>query len=54
VELVARYLALAGNWTDVVRLDRSPSAFGDPLYAVIGRSAGAPEARAISGRARCP
>jgi len=41
VELVARYLALAGNWTDVETLDRSPGPFGDPLYAVIGRSAGA-------------
>jgi hypothetical protein len=38
-ELVARYFALAGNWADVRTLDRSPSAFGDPLHAVIGRSA---------------
>jgi len=40
LELVARYLALAGNWADVVTLDRSPGPFGDPLYAVIARSGG--------------
>jgi SAM-dependent methyltransferase len=38
--LVARYFAEAGNWTDVEILDRSPGRDGDPLYAVIARSAG--------------
>ena len=41
-ELVARYLAEAGNWRDVERLDRSPGYDGDPLYAVIARSTGRP------------
>ena len=40
-ELVARYFAEAGNWSDVEMLDRSPGRDGDPLYAVIGRSTGA-------------
>lgn len=41
--LVARYLELAGNWTGIERLDRSPAVPGsDPLYAVVGRSAGPP------------
>jgi len=52
-ELVARYLVEAGNWTGVEELDRSPGAgdqignaglgafaLGDPLYAVVARSAG--------------
>jgi len=57
-ELVARYLAEAGNWTAVEMLDRSPGGAagrrdgdaprydtgesGDPLYAVIARSTGPP------------
>lgn len=41
LELVARYLRAAGNWTAVETLDRSPRD-GDPLYAVVARSAGAP------------
>ncbi|WP_424952715.1 methyltransferase domain-containing protein [Deinococcus sp.] len=40
--LVQRYLEEAGNWTDIVRLDRSPRVAGrltgDPLYAVIGHA----------------
>ncbi len=36
-ELVARYFAEAGGWTDVVALDRSPGPWSDPLYAVLGR-----------------
>jgi SAM-dependent methyltransferase len=52
-ELVARYLVEAGNWTAADKLDRSPGAgdltqnaglgafgLGDPLYAVVARSAG--------------
>ena len=39
-ELVARYFAEAGNWSDIEILDRSPGRDGDPLYAVIARSAG--------------
>ena len=35
-ELVARYFTEAGDWTEIVTLDRSPSADSDPLYAVIG------------------
>lgn len=39
--LVQRYLEDAGNWTDIVQLDRSPVTLGrrtsDPLYAVVGR-----------------
>ena len=44
-ELVARYFAEAGNWTAIEMLDRSPGrtagreSGGDPLYAVIARSA---------------
>jgi len=41
-ELVARYFNEAGNWNDVEMLDRSPGLDGDPIYAVIGRSAGNP------------
>jgi SAM-dependent methyltransferase len=37
--LVERYFEEAGNWTDIARLDRSPSTGHDPLYAVIARSA---------------
>ncbi len=41
LQLVERYLLEAGNWKDIQCLDRSPRpAFGDPLYAVIGRNAG--------------
>ncbi len=38
-ELVARYFAEAGTWSDVEIRDRSPGRDGDPLYAVIARSA---------------
>jgi SAM-dependent methyltransferase len=37
LDLVARYLEDAGTWAGIERLDRSPSAGGDPLYAVIAR-----------------
>jgi SAM-dependent methyltransferase len=41
MQLVERYLREAGNWSDIYSLDRSPRRlFTDPLYAVIGRSAG--------------
>jgi SAM-dependent methyltransferase len=50
--LVSRYLEEAGNWTEIERLDRSPAAGGDPLYAVVARSAG--PAAAGSGRAGSP
>jgi SAM-dependent methyltransferase len=41
VRLVERYLREAGNWSNVRSLDRSPRRlFTDPLYAVIGESAG--------------
>jgi len=40
--LVERYFAEAGNWRAVERLDRSPRDGIDPLYAVVGRSAGVP------------
>jgi hypothetical protein len=40
--LVQRYFEAAGNWRDIERLDRTPAAGTDPLYAVIARSAGAP------------
>ncbi len=39
VALVERFFRAAGNWTRVEALDRSPRD-GDPLYAVIGTSAG--------------
>ncbi len=39
-ELVARYFVEADNWRDLETLDRSPGLDGDPLYAVIARSAG--------------
>jgi SAM-dependent methyltransferase len=38
--LVERYFEAAGNWTGIERLDRSPADGGDPLYAVVARSAG--------------
>ncbi len=38
VALVQRFLLEAGNFSGITALDRSP-AVGDPLYAVIGRSA---------------
>jgi hypothetical protein len=38
---VAHLLREAGNWTDIEQLDRSPRRWrADPLYAVVGRSAG--------------
>lgn len=41
-ELVQHYLEAAGNWTDMVYLDRSPVPVGrrggDPLWAVVGRA----------------
>jgi SAM-dependent methyltransferase len=41
MRLVERYLGEAGNWKDIRSLDRSPRRlFSDPLYAVIGESAG--------------
>ncbi len=41
MNLVERYLEEAGNFRDVRSLDRSPRRlFTDPLYAVIGESAG--------------
>ena len=42
LELVGRYLEEAGNWADIVQIDRSPKAArmgrGDPLYAVVARA----------------
>ncbi|ULH17786.1 methyltransferase domain-containing protein (plasmid) [Deinococcus sp. KNUC1210] len=44
LELVQHFLMEAGNWTDIMALDRSPRQSGrrtgDPLYAVIGRATG--------------
>ena len=41
VRLVEQYLREAGNWSEIHSLDRSPRRmFSDPLYAVIGYSAG--------------
>lgn len=45
LQLVRQYLERAGNWTDIVALDRSPRSArgaltGDPLYAVVGRAQG--------------
>ena len=41
IGIVEGYLREAGNWSDIHSLDRSPRRlFSDPLYAVIGRSAG--------------
>ena len=37
-DLVAHYLAVAGNWTTIEQRDRSPSRRSDPLFAVVGRS----------------
>jgi SAM-dependent methyltransferase len=37
-ELVARYLAAAGNWSAIEMLDRSPGRGSDPLWAVVARS----------------
>ena len=48
--LVQRYLETAGNWTGIQKLDRTPDVHGaDPLYAVVGRSAGT-SAPSPSGR----
>src|SRR5579862_8490641 len=41
LNLVARYFAEAGNWTDIRCLDRTPFSVAEPLYAVIARSIGA-------------
>ena len=41
-ELVARYLAAAGNWSEIEMLDRSPGRGGDPLWAVVAHRS-APE-----------
>jgi len=38
--LVEAFLVEAGSWTAIERQDRSPAA-GDPLFALIARSAGA-------------
>jgi len=38
-DLVTRYLAEAGAWTDIEILDRSPGHRSDPLFAVVGRAA---------------
>ena len=41
VRLVESYLQEAGNFRNVQSLDRSPRRlFSDPLYAVVGESAG--------------
>jgi SAM-dependent methyltransferase len=41
MRLVEDYLRDAGNWDEIVGLDRSPRRlFSDPLYAVVGRSKG--------------
>ena len=41
MQLVEEYLREAGNWNEIHSLDRSPRRmFSDPLYAVIGYSAG--------------
>jgi hypothetical protein len=41
VRLVESYLQEAGNFRNVSSLDRSPRRlFSDPLYAVVGESAG--------------
>lgn len=45
LELVQQYLAEAGNWSDIQALDHSPGG-GDPLYAVVARSAGPAEGAA--------
>jgi SAM-dependent methyltransferase len=48
MRLVERYLEEAGNWRGTRSLDRSPRGmFSDPLYAVIGYSAGPPEKGAV-------
>jgi SAM-dependent methyltransferase len=47
VRLVERYLREAGNFQNVRGLDRSPRrVFSDPLYAVVGESAGPANKRA--------
>eukprot|EP01113_Clastostelium_recurvatum_P050013 TRINITY_DN9374_c1_g1_i1.p1 TRINITY_DN9374_c1_g1~~TRINITY_DN9374_c1_g1_i1.p1 ORF type:complete len:226 (-),score=34.96 TRINITY_DN9374_c1_g1_i1:102-710(-) len=38
VDLVKGFLGQAGNFRDIVSMDRSPHPDTDPLYAVIGRS----------------
>jgi SAM-dependent methyltransferase len=40
LSLVARYVAEAGNWTDIRCLDRTPFGVGEPLYAIVARSTG--------------
>jgi len=39
LSLVARFVAEAGNWTDIHCLDRTPFGVGDPLYAIVARAA---------------
>jgi SAM-dependent methyltransferase len=38
--LVARHFAEAGNLVDIRCLDRTPEGGGDPLYAIVAKSAG--------------
>ena len=38
-QLVERYLTEAGNWNEIMQLDRSPGPASDPLWAVVARSA---------------
>lgn len=40
MRLVERYLRETGRFTEIQSLDRSPRRPADPLYAVVGRSAG--------------
>ncbi|MGI9049187.1 MAG: hypothetical protein ACR2GU_07425 [Rubrobacteraceae bacterium] len=49
--LVERYLREAGNFEGVHSLDRSPRRmFSDPLYAVVGESAGLYEKGSLDGQ----
>ncbi|MCA1739309.1 MAG: methyltransferase domain-containing protein [Actinobacteria bacterium] len=49
VQLVERYLQEAGNFQNVRSFDRSPHRlFSDPLYAVIGESAGTATTKEVS------
>jgi len=40
LSLVARFFVEAGNFVDIRCLDRTPPGGGDPLYAVVAKSAG--------------
>ena len=43
MRLVEGYLNEAGNFRDILSLDRNPRClFSDPLYAVVGTSTGQP------------